>query len=94
MRKKLANFIDFKFLHVCLKYIIFFKILQMVEEVKADENIELLVWKMKKSSILQNQSNFLWKQKLMYFERQNVETEPNCSQELDTFLKNHMPLKF
>ena len=28
----------------------------------------------------------------MYFGYKHVETEPNCSHELATFLKNHMPL--
>ena len=28
----------------------------------------------------------------MYFEYKHVETKPNCSHELATFLKYHMPL--
>ena len=34
-----------------------------------------------------------WKENFMYFSHKRVETGPNCSHELATFLKYHMPLK-
>ena len=34
-----------------------------------------------------------WKQNLMYFGHKNVETWPNCSHKLATYLKYHMPLR-
>ena len=33
-----------------------------------------------------------WKQNFMYFGHRHVETGPNCSHELATFPKYHMPL--
>ena len=52
--RKSANFIDFKFLHVCVQNTLHFdlKILEMVNKIKKDVDKLLLVSKMKKSSIL------------------------------------------
>ena len=53
---KLANFIDFRFLHVCVQNILNFvsKIWEMVDEIKTEVDRLLLVSKLKKSSISQN----------------------------------------
>ena len=34
-----------------------------------------------------------WKENFMYFGHKHVETGPNCSHELATFFKYHMPLR-
>ena len=52
--RKLANFIDFRFLHVCVQsaYNFFFKFWEMIETIKTDVDRLLLVSKFKKSSIV------------------------------------------
>ena len=53
--RKLANFMDIRFLHVCIQITrnLVLKIWKIVEKIKTDVNRLLLISKMKKSSILE-----------------------------------------
>ena len=70
MLRKIANFIDIKFLHVCVENTSNFviKIWEMAEKIKTDVDRLLLVSKLENTSILAKyiQKCFLSKLKIVY----------------------------
>ena len=92
MIKKLANFIDSRFLHICIQK-------WKWKKVQFLQNVLVHFFKLSKPEVaylgpfLSSPSfSKFWKQNCMYFRHKNLETVPNGLHKLATFLKYHISL--